>query len=101
MLNIGMINFRELSQKGWEGNGGAFRPMNPSQVVCHYCQEKGHIAHGYAKKVTDNYKRRRENEGTKGVVLIASLYNIDGDERITNTTLLTWYVDSAASNSYV
>ena len=33
----------------------------------------------------------------EGVVLMASLHDIDGDEAITNTNLLTWYVDSAAS----
>ena len=32
----------------------------------------------------------------EGVVLMASLHDIDGDEAITNTNLLTWYVDSAA-----
>ena len=66
-------------------------------MVCHYCQEKGHIARGCAKKVTDNYKRRRENKGTEGVALMASLHDIEDDEAITNTNLLTWYVDSAAS----
>ena len=71
--------------------------MDPSQVVCHYCQEKGRIARGCAKKVADNYKRRRENKGMEGVALKASLHDIDGDEAITNTNLLTWYVDSVAS----
>ena len=33
----------------------------------------------------------------EGVALMASLHDIDGDEAITNTNLLTWYVDSAAS----
>ena len=84
--------------KGWEGNISTFPPMDPSQVVCHYCQEKKHIARGCAKKVADNYRRRRENKGMEGVALMASLHDIDDDdESITNTNLLTWYVDSAAS----
>ena len=49
------------------------------------------------KKVVDNYKRKRENKGMEGVALMASLHDIDGDEAITNTNLLTWYVDSTAS----
>ena len=67
-------------------------------MVCHYCQEKGNIACGCANKVADNNKRRNwENKGTEDVALMASLHDIDGDEAITNTNLLTWYVDSVAS----
>ena len=65
-------------------------------MVYHYCQEKGHIARGCSKKVTNKYKRR-ENIGTIGVALMESLHDIDGDEAITNTNLLTWYVDSTTS----
>ena len=53
------------SQKGWEENGDVFWPMNPSQVVCHYCQERGHIAHVCAKKVTNNYKREENTKAQK------------------------------------
>ena len=71
--------------------------MDPSQVICHYCQEKEHIAHGCSKKVANNYKRRRDNKSIESVALVASLHDNDGDEGIINTTLLTWYVDLAAS----